>query len=279
MSDKTGIEWTDATWNPIRGCSQGVAHRFSGEGLPYEGLTTNGKWNGKIKVVESHMDDPLKWTRPRRIFVNSMSDLFHDNVTEETIGRVFDVMNKARQHTFQVLTKRPERMYRVVKEMNEYASDVWPLPNVLLGISIENQEAYDKREQYLAQLHRNGWRTFYSAEPLLGKIEMRHGDVSWVIVGGESGTAEDVRAMHPDWARGLRDQCFGARIPFFFKQWGEWLPSYDADQRKICAPEKSAYLPLDPDGDPMAFPSCMMTRVGKKLSGSQLDGQAWKEFP
>jgi protein gp37 len=190
MANTTGIEWTDATWNPIRGCSrvsegcrncyaEKVAYRFSGPGQPYEGLVQLDsaisrenarripKWNGKIKFVEEHLLDPLKWKKPRRIFVNSMSDLFHENVTDEMLDRIFAVMALCPQHTFQVLTKRPERMLKylgracgriadVVMKMRKERNDRscvgplphitpgaawWPLANVWLGVSVENQKA------------------------------------------------------------------------------------------------------------------------------------------
>lgn len=180
MSDKTGIEWTDATWNPIRGCSrvsegcrncyaESVAHRFSGKGLPYEGLTTNGKWNGKISLVEEHLEDPLRWKRPRKIFVNSMSDLFHENVPVDYIMRIFEVMEKAHWHTFQILTKRAARMVDVIGGSSGAGLDAPPLPNVWLGVSVENQKAADERIPLLLQVP--AAVRWLSCEPLLGRID------------------------------------------------------------------------------------------------------------
>jgi protein gp37 len=273
MAQKSKIEWTDATWNPIRGCSrvsegcrhcyaETVAKRFSGAGLPYEGLTTLGKWNGTISFVVEHMLDPLRWKQPRRIFVNSMSDLFHENVTDEILDQIFAVMALCPQHTFQILTKRAERMLaylRMVEEEKDmerwrqyadiYAGAMrctdwpepeWPLPN---------QKAADERIPLLLQTP--AAVRFVSAEPLLGPVQLDdiviqeklcewhfsalgddgnveddadfHGaHLDWVICGGESGPG--ARPMHPDRARSLRDQCVAAGVPFFFKQWGEWAP-------------------------------------------------------
>ncbi len=206
MADKTGIEWTDATWNPIRGCSrvsegcrhcyaEGVAHRFSGPGLPYEGLTTLGKWNGTIKFVEEHLLDPLKWKTPRRIFVNSMSDLFHDNVTDGMLDRIFAVMALCPQHTFQILTKRPERMLAYLTVANVmggwgyYASQIlhkvtgihdlqrdmavaptFPLPNVWLGVSVES----DKHRDRIDVLRQTPAAVrFLSCEPVIADLSLR----------------------------------------------------------------------------------------------------------
>lgn len=189
MADKTGIEWTDATWNPLRGCSrvsegcrhcyaEGVAKRFSGPGLPYEGLIAKGgQWNGQIKLVPELLDQPLKWSRPRRIFVNSMSDLFHENVSENYVARVFDVMARAPQHTFQILTKRPDRMKWVVEwigrlwERDEEASRLpWPLPNVWLGVSVEDQATANARIPLL--LETPAAVRWISAEPLLAAVDL-----------------------------------------------------------------------------------------------------------
>ena len=200
MGDKTKIEWTDAAWNPLRGCSrisdgcrncyaETVAHRFSGPGMPYEGLTriVNGRptWTGEIRLVPELLDQPLRWTRPRRIFVNSMSDLFHDGVPDDFLPYVFSVMAVAKRHVFQILTKRPERMRKV---MNDYAffdtvscfakqghgveitADDWPLPNVWLGVSVENQATADERIPLL--LDTPAAVRWVSAEPLLSEIDV-----------------------------------------------------------------------------------------------------------
>lgn len=276
MADKTGIQWTDATWNPIRGCepySPGCAHcyaanvaaRFSQPtekfpNPPYAGLAVKtphgGRWTGELLQVEDHLDQPLRWQKPRRIFVNSMSDLFWDKVPFDYIDRVFAVMALARRHTFQVLTKRPERMYEYfqsgAKELMDRWGDAcraeptwaryreeaigasWPLPNVWLGTSVESQEFLDPRLSHLARTP--AAVRFVSAEPLLGPLMFNHdfnkgataglrrhwldpdGAVNWLIVGGES--QKGARPMDPEWVRSLRDQCVNAGVPFFFKQWG-----------------------------------------------------------
>lgn len=225
MSDKTGIEWTDATWNPLRGCSrvsegcrhcyaEGVARRFSGAGLPYEGLIAKGgQWNGAIKLVPEMLDQPLRWTKPRRIFVNSMSDLFHENVPEDFIDQVFAVMAMAERHTFQVLTKRPERMRDYCQRLQARASEIaqravflwggvdpdglydWvqdrvargPLPNVWLGVSAEDQLTYDDRVGVLEQTP--AAVRWVSLEPMLAAVNANlamcmngHGWVTPVVV-------------------------------------------------------------------------------------------------
>lgn len=221
MSKKTGISWTDATWNPVRGCSrvskgcencyaEKIAHRFKGKGQPYEGLTRDGRWNGKIKLVPEVLDQPIRWRKPRRIFVNSMSDLFHEGVPFEYIAKVFGVMAYAREHTFQILTKRPERarefmrwiaspdanpvngedvciaqrclmaagsvsfetaiLGAVIPRAGAPIERMWPLPNVWLGVSAENQETADERIPIL--LDTPAAIRFVSAEPLLGSIAL-----------------------------------------------------------------------------------------------------------
>jgi protein gp37 len=415
MSTTTGIEWTDATWNPIRGCSrvsegcrncyaEKIAGRFRGPGLAYEGLTSivGGKpvWNGQIHFAEEHLLDPLRWkrvvvpclkgacgphapvlrcrecsTRPRRIFVNSMSDLFHENVTDGIRNRIFAVMLLCPQHYFQILTKRAQEMLAYLgasgrrseilaaacglafdlQSETKYARipppsnatdvvydcgpngdeagcrvrDVWPLPNVWLGVSVENQKAADERIPLLLQTP--AAVRFLSVEPLLGAVDLtvipREANVfdvsmpgfdrckgffldalsgsngvlmldgscyeeplgvqpclDWVICGGESGPG--ARPMHPDWARGLRDQCVAAGVPFFFKQWGEWTPGENVerttgtvetakwfDNRWLIGAENLRNDEGHRDDEPDLY------RVGKKAAGHLLDGEEWHQFP
>ena len=280
-----GIAWTEETWNPLRGCSrvsagcmncyaEGIAARFCGAGQPYEGTINpeTKRWNGTIKLVPEKLAEPLRWQRPRMVFVNSMSDLFHEDVPDEFIDKVFAVMALAKQHTFQVLTKRPERMLEYFKSFRSPEAEArgwnvcaWAseqlgmggheeqiaqtpkgLPNVWLGVTVENQEAADERIPLLLQTP--AAVRWVSMEPLLGAVNLRQipvdcggmldslrgidtalqchyvGKLDWVVVGGESGP--HARPMHPDWARSLRDQCAAAGVPFLFKQWGEFETCY-----------------------------------------------------
>lgn len=203
MSQSTNIQWTDATWNPVRGCSrvsagcmncyaERVATRFSGPGQPYEGLINideggrhggngrartgiRGRWNGVVQMVEKHLGDPLKWKKPRRIFVNSMSDLFHEGLSFEDIERVFYIMRHAHWHQFQVLTKRPARMLEFMREDLKISHDLeWKVeglyPNVWLGVSVENQATADERIPLLLQTP--AAVRFLSVEPLLGPVDL-----------------------------------------------------------------------------------------------------------
>lgn len=179
------------------------------------------------------MTAPLGWHRPRRIFVNSMSDLFHERVPREIVAKIFGIMGYARQHTFQVLTKRAEHMGRVVGDLTEkevYNAaglapgwvTTWPLPNVWLGVSVEDQQRVDTRLPWL--IRTPAAVRFISAEPLLGPLRLQPwlACIDWVIVGGESGAS--ARPMHPLWPISIRDQCLDWRVPLFFKQWGEYRP-------------------------------------------------------
>lgn len=252
MSTKTSIEWTDVTWNPVRGCalvSSGCAncyamkqaHRFSGPGKPYEGLTELGphgpRWTGKIQLVPELLKEPLRWKQPRRVFVNSMSDLFHPDVPAQFIVECFEIMAACPQHTFQILTKRPERIESVLygEEGHWYLGGGDWLPNVMIGISAEDQLSFEKR--WAVFQPRDGehcsWayamRLFASLEPLLGKIDIQsafHGSAKllWVIVGGESGTT--ARPCEIAWIRSIVQQCRAANVPVFTKQTG----SYNACQ-------------------------------------------------
>lgn len=224
MSDHSAIEWTDATWNPVTGCnkvSPGCKHcyaqvfseRFRGvPGHPFEQGFDLRLWPERIEL-------PLRWRRPRLIFVNSMSDLFHERVPDAFIARVFDTMQRASWHRFQVLTKRPERMARFVRDHMAGGPPRLTHPNVWLGTSVEN-ERYVGRAEIVASL--DAAVRFLSCEPLLGPLDLQHvlgpTGINWVIVGGESG--HGARSMDAEWVRGIRRQCRAAGVPFFFKQWG-----------------------------------------------------------
>lgn len=342
MADKTAIEWTDATWNPVTGCtkvSRGCDHCYA------ERVTERFHGKGSFNQIVLHPNRlgwPLRWTRPRRIFVNSMSDLFHDNVPDSFLDEVFGVTAVAHAlygHTFQVLTKRHGRMRSYLKQdlrqlpggyigstrqaiagaAHRWAIDRvnagalsdaiefgsgWPLPGVWLGVSVENQQWADIRIPAL--LETPAAVRWLSCEPLLGPIDLtriswpgHHGNgsithldavnglygmpgvwkqkataVDWVVVGGESGTGTGTRPMHPDWARGLRDQCTDAEVPFFFKQWGESLPLIGHREFLDLPPARQNRDWLRPFGDDVT-----MCRVGKRMAGRELDGRTWDEYP
>jgi protein gp37 len=286
MGDATKIEWTDATWNPIRGCSRvspgcdncyaiGMAHRFSWG----EGLTTIRKgrpdWTGKIRIIEDKLEDPLAWGKPCRVFVCSGADLFHHDVPFDLIAALFGVMAATPRHTYQILTKRPDRMAQFFAWIDDddgwprlracwqalrheamhhpdedggplhtkLAADPtgpWPLPNVWIGASVEDQPRARRRIMLLAEcpaaVH------YLSCEPLLGEIDLTGiagvEEIDWVIAGAESGPG--ARPMNEDWVRSLRDQCCDAEVPFFYKQ---------------------------------------RIEGGRKVSLPELDGRVWAEFP
>jgi protein gp37 len=241
MSDGSSIEWTQATWNPVTGCtkvSPGCAHcyaetfaeRFRGvPGHPYE--------NGfDLQLRPERLELPLTWKKPRLIFVNSMSDLFHEDVPAEFVASAFATMRLADWHTFQVLTKRPERAAALAPQLGDWPDNVW------MGTSVENQRWTTR----IDHLRRVPARTrFLSCEPLLGPLSLDLTDIHWVIVGGESGPK--ARPMKEEWAESIRAQCECASVPFFFKQWG----AYD----------------------------CHGRRVGKGRAGRELHGRTWDGMP
>jgi protein gp37 len=233
MADTTTIEWTDATWNPVTGCtkiSAGCDHcyaeRFSERfrdtpGHPFE--------NGfDLTLRPERLEQPLRWRAPRMIFVNSMSDLFHKEVPTAFIARVFDTMEQAHWHTFQVLTKRSSVMRNFLRA--RYGSERGP-HHMWFGVSVEDG-ARKSRIRHLQEAPA-GVR-FLSIEPLIAPVgELDLLGIDWVIVGGESGPG--ARPMHPDWVRDIRDQCLAKRVAFFFKQWGGLRPKSggrDLDNKK-----------------------------------------------
>ena len=302
----TNIEWTDATWNPIvgcsvisAGCSNCYAMRQAGRLLDgnaktphYDGTTKTSNagyvWTGKVAMApDETLLAPLRWKKPRMIFVNSMGDLFHEAVPDAWIERVFAVMALSPQHTFQVLTKRPERMTEYLNDprtperigsslfsrvlaphfyrgfavmtlgLPTHQYITLPLPNVWLGTSVEDQKSANARIPHL--LSTPAAVRFISAEPLLGPVDLRAvpipaddgydgATLDWVIVGGESG--KGARPMHPDWVRSLRDQCGRENVPFFFKQWGEGFSA-----------------------------NGVSVRIGKKQAGRLLDGFEHNAMP
>jgi protein gp37 len=218
MGDHSAIEWTDATWNPVTGCtkiSPGCTHCYAERLAGRLRAMGNPRYRNGFAVT-LHADQlalPLRWRRPKRIFVNSMSDLFHEAVPDDYIRRVFEVMRQAHWHSFQILTKRAERLAVIAPGL------VWP-PNVWQGVSVESA-AYTWRIAHLRQVP--AAVRFLSVEPLLGAIPaLPLEDIHWVIVGGESGPGR--RDIATEWARGIRDQCTRHGVPFFFKQVGGRTP-------------------------------------------------------
>ena len=294
MSDKTGIAWTNATWNPITGCtkvSQGCKHCYAER--EWARLSANPKataYGRAFTDVACHserLDQPLRWKKPRLIFVNSMSDLFHEDVPDEFIDRVFAVMALAEQHTFQVLTKRPERMLAYLDtpgrgdligdqampkvSKNDFGLLEWPIKNVWLGVSAEDQASADERIPLLLQTP--AAVRWVSAEPLLERVELgfampwrvtgaAYGQtLDWVVCGGESGGPK-ARPMHVEWVNKLRLDCEKAGVPFFMKQLGAAF----VDEKNGIA---GAGLKVDPDV------ACMVSRRLRDRAGA--DMAEWPE--
>lgn len=344
--NKTSIEWTELTWNPLRGCSrvsegcrhcyaERIAARFCGipakplkdaslamnaPDFPYYGFATPDGWTGRVELIEYKLTEPLRKRKPSVVFVNSMSDTFHENAPDGWLDRMFAVMMLCPQHHFLVLTKRSKRLreywrdaaslrsrwYDVLHDSRLFPGDPrravlgmpsragvaegifkgWRslmLPNVAFGVSVESR-AHLYRIHDLRQIP--AAMRFISLEPLLedpGELDLT--GISWVILGGESGPG--ARPMHPDWVRGVRDQCQAAGVPFFFKQWGEWSPVQPDTWCKVSSRKYShetfawgkdgqKYNALSPAPDD--FPK-MAYRVGKKAAGRLLDGQTWDQRP
>jgi protein gp37 len=224
---ETSIEWTDATWNPVAGCTvltagctncyaMRMAARLEAMGTAkYRGLTRKSGqrtvWTGKIRLDHTSLDAPKNWSKPRKVFVNSMSDLFHDDVPTEFIAQVWDVMKETPRHTYQILTKRPERMAQILAQ-----SSFKILPNVWLGASVEDSRVLDRLD---AIRRVPAAIRFVSLEPLIGSVAQ--GDLTgihWAIVGGESGPR--AREMKPEWVDEIEAMCRRSGTAFFFKQWG-----------------------------------------------------------
>lgn len=272
-------------WNPVTGCrkaSAGCAHCYA------ERLAKRFWGDRKFTDIQCHwnlLDKPRGWKKPRMVFVNSMSDLFIEDVPDAFIDKVWETMVQCEAHTFIVLTKRARRMRTYVNRMTA-ALGIVP-NNIWLGVSAENQQTADERLPDLllapAALH------FVSCEPLLGSVDLMSGisasgelsyhrsardaGLDWVIAGGESGP--DARPMSPAWARDLRDQCQHANIPYFFKQWGEWAPATEDNVLSTNQPNRkdgNNFVSFLPSGITMAH-------VGRDKAGRMLDGREWTEIP
>lgn len=344
MADKTHIEWTDATWNPVTGCtkvSQGCKHCYAER--DWKRLSAHrekpnaytGRAFTDVMCHPERLAQPLRWRAPRRIFVNSMSDLFHPDVPDAFIDQVFAAMALAPQHTFQVLTKRPARMreYMSLGDRRElvacrayallggvmHALDEmeWPLNNVWLGVSIEDQSTADERIPLL--IRTRAAVRWVSGEPLLGDVTLDpdwltgqyldhaedctddlcalNGDihscvgvvlpqqgVDWVVTGGESGP--NARPSNPNWFRRLRDQCAAHGVPFLFKQWGEWAPARQIPHGTALKAEDIGHFPKD-GGEFETFArrpipgdiGYRMGRIGKRRAGRLLDGITHDAYP
>jgi protein gp37 len=278
MSTGTGIQWTDATWNPVVGCTRvsagcdhcyavKMSHRLEGMGQSkYAGLTVLNKrgerhFGGVVRCDESALEVPLRWRKPRRVFVNSMSDLFHEDVPPGFIRRVFAVMEDCPQHVFQILTKRPERALELAPELP------WP-PQVWMGTSVESA-GYVHRVRTLRRIPAR--TRFLSCEPLLGPLpRLPLEGIHWVIVGGESGPG--ARPFAVEWGFEIIDQCKEAGVPLFFKQRGSnpvfiarsMASMFDNSGEQILQEDKYQFIPIrqkDPKGgDPSEWPEDLRVR-------------------
>ena len=265
MGDRSAIEWTNATWNPVVGCSvvspgctrcyaMRMAARLARMGVArYAGLTADTKagpvWTGAVRAApDETIAQPLRWLRPRRVFVTSTGDLFHPAVPFALAMRIWAVMEAAPQHTYQVLTKRPDRMLAFLRLC------VRPSPHIWLGTSAEDQVRFDERSPAMAQIAALGWRTWCSAEPLLGPLDIAAGTgwLRWLVVGGESGPG--ARPMLPRWVDSLRQQCAAAGSP--------------AEQGDLVR-----YLQVATEEE------VSMRNVGKARAGAILHGREWREYP
>lgn len=292
MADKTKIEWTDATWNPIigcqvvsAGCKNCYAMKLAGTRLKHhptrEGLTVETKngpvWNGQVRFNENALDQPLRWKKPRMIFVCAHSDLFYENVPTSWVDKVFEVMLRCPQHQFQILTKRPDRMKQYV--------GLWkPASNIWLGTSVENQKTANERIPHLLQTP--AAVRWLSCEPLLGPVDLNQtnkfgpnqidAEIDWVVVGGESGI--NARPMNPFWVNSLQAQCSASAIPFHFKQWGEWVGEFHEafDKEKQIT---DRFVTIYETAHGWDYTGVYCSRVGKRVAGRVLNGVTYDEWP
>lgn len=309
------IEWTQETWNPIAGCtkcSPGCDHCYAERmanrlkymlNYPqYLGKTNDdGKWTGKVECCDWKLEEPLHWRKPRRIFVCSMSDLFHESVPFDFIMKVLGIMMQTPRHRYQILTKRPERMKQWVEYLAQNYNNFFKCRGtfesigntVHLGVSISNQAEADEKIPILLKIP--AAIRWLSIEPMLEDIDLtgfkpwygtfeenkQDRGLYWIVVGGESGPGP--RPMHPDWARGIRDQCVAAGVPFFFKQWGNWIPgrrlgeiiwdsTHEASSKEFRDVNNHSVFQFS-DGQ------YMFRSRSKKTAGRLLDGREWNQYP
>jgi protein gp37 len=321
VADNTAIEWADRTWNPLLGCERvsagcdgcyaiNTATIRAGNPHPrvaaaFAGLTErrDGRldWTGRINLLPDRMDQPLGWRKPSKVFVNSQSDLFHKDVPLAFIEQVFAVMARTPQHTYQLLTKRHARMSSILRRPTFrdsvaaiVSADIeWPLPNLWLGVSVEDQHWADIRIPAL--LDTPAAVRWLSMEPLLGPVDLTKffnwrpiGEnlkfaplppsfaeacglpaLHWIVCGGESGPK--ARPIALQWARDLRDQSVAAGVPYFYKQWGEWVPPSQMPA--------DTFMDWDVANGTGMYDRDQPWRMGKKRAGRLLDGRTWDEYP
>lgn len=322
MADHSTIEWTDATWNVITGCSiespgckNCYAMKLAGTRLRNHpsraGLTQTSAagpvWTGEVRFNEEWLRQPLQWGKARMIFVCAHGDLFHPDVPDAWLDRVFCVMALAKKHTFQVLTKRARRASEYLRDLTtprgyarieaaarelgftfQFGLNMlvdMPLRNVWVGTSVENQRYADERREALREIAASGWLTWVSYEPALGPVDWSGWEfLRWLVSGGESG--DGARPSHPDWHRATRDFCTSNAVAYSFKQWGAWTPGENVhrttgtvdgvwwvDGRWMPSRESLARDDGHRDDEPDLY------RVGKKAAGRLLDGRTWDQFP
>ena len=300
MSHKPG-DWWDQSYSPIEGCtpiSEGCNRCWA------QSFLRRFRGDTGVHLFPERLDQPLRWRKPRRVFVAPLGDLFHEQVPFEFVDRVFASMvsgSWAGSHRWVLLTKRPERMLAYITETPigragyiehharhleaERGSPVptgrrleWPFPHLWVGVSAEDQKRADERTAILRRI--SAAIHWLSLEPLLGPIRADFTDIEWVVVGGETGPG--ARPMHPQWVRDIRNQCVAAGVPFWFKSWGEWIPSDQAGMSARLG--RTEWVALD--GNPVDIPGSalnrqvqLVIRVGHKRAGRLLDGQTWEEKP